>query len=232
MTQRKIDSLRHGAQVYTSDGKEVGRLWAIIIDPDKGEVTHLGVDTGPGFPSIGFGDPRVVSVDIKRLRDADNERADLDATDAEFHEMPLYQHEHFFRVPDDEQPPMIPDAEPPAKLTGPERLWNAGLAIAASLASLGSGLAVPAEHFAKAKFERHILNDTPVWRGDSHIGDIEEVIIDEDTDAISGFVVGRGAFFGEERVLPLRYVTEIRDGVVRAELTDDELDNLARHTRE
>jgi hypothetical protein len=80
----------------------------------------------------------------------------------------------------------------------------------------------------KASFEREILNDAPVWRLEphTHVGDIERVLVDEETDEIKELVIRRGAFFGEDVVLPMDFVTEIQDGVVHVQLTDEELHGL------
>ena len=218
---RPIDDLRHEADVFTSDGKKVGKLHAVIVEPGDNEMTHLAVNTGPFFPAIGFGDPKIVSVDGEELADATEDRVDLRMNEQQFAQLPLYEHRHFFAVPEDEQ-----HAE-----SRPRRLWDAGTALAASLAQLGSGIGVPAEHMLKASFERSILNDTPVWRQDPHmlLGQVERVIVDEETDEMQSLVVRRGAFFSEEVVLPMNYITEIRDGVIRAQLTDNEIESLEEY---
>jgi uncharacterized protein YrrD len=218
-----IDSLRHGAPVFSSGGARVGTLHAIIVDPRSNQVTHLGVNAGPHFPEPGFGDPKIVSVDISLLRDATDDRVDLDLAEARFRDLPLYEHTHFFRVPDEERQPETAGL--------PARLWEAGLAVAASLASLGTGITVPAEHFAKASFERHILNDAPVWREEPslQLGEVEEVLIDGSTDEIAGLVIREGDVFSEKVVLPIRYVTEIRDGLIHVQITDEEIEQLEPH---
>jgi uncharacterized protein YrrD len=228
MAREMLDQLRHGAPVYGSDGERLGKLHAIVVDPRDNEVTHIAVNAGPHFPEPGFGDPKIVSVDIERLRDATDGRVDLDVAKAEFADLPLYEHTHFFTVPDAPPPP-----EPPQEGGLPTKLWNAGVAIAASLSTLGSGLAIPAEHFAKASFERHILNDSPVWRIEPHeeLGEVEQVIVDEETDELVGFVMREGGVFREQVVLPIGLVTEIRDGVIRIHASDEELAGLETYRR-
>ena len=110
------------------------------------------------------------------------------------------------------------------------QLWDTGAALAASFASLLTGIAVPAETVKKASFERENLNDAPVWRLEphTHVGDVERVLVDEDTEEIKELVIRRGAFFGEDVVLPMEYVTEIQDGVVHVQLTDEELGGCRR----
>ena len=216
---KALDDLRHGADVLASDGKEAGKLHAIVVDPGSNQVTHLAVNTGPHFPEPGFGDPKIVSVDMDEVAEIKAERIDLAITAAAFGALPLYEHTHFFAVPDSEQTP-----EP----AGVSRLWSVASAIAAALARLGTGIAVPAEHFQKAQFERHILNDAPVWRAEphTHVGDVERVLIDDTTDEIEALVIKRGVVFTTDVVLPMRYVTEIRDGMIRAQISEDELKAL------
>ena len=218
-TEHALENLRHGVDIATIDGHDVGKLHAIVVDPADNQVTHLAVNTGPHFPEPGFGDPRIVSVDMDRVGEITDSRIVLALSDAEFAALPLYGHTHFFDVPDSEQTPDAP---------GVSRLWNVASAVAAALAQLGSGIAIPAEHVQKASFERHILNDAPVWRSEphTHIGDVERVLIDDTTDEIAALVIKRGVVFTEDVVLPIRYVTEIRDGVIRAQISDEEIEAL------
>lgn len=218
-----IDDLKNGTDVYSADGQKVGTLHAVILDPRDNRVTHLAVDTGPHFPEPGFGSPTIVSVDIDQLRKADGESVDLAVSEADFKNLPLYEHEHFFAIPEEEQPD---------NKGGPRRLWDVGVSVAAALAGVGTGLAVPAEHFARAPYERHILDDAPVWRDEpnQHIGDVERVLIDDESNRIVGLVIRRGVLFGEEVVLPIENVAEVRDGAIIARLSESEAENLTPYT--
>lgn len=219
---KMIENLRHGAPVHGSDGEKLGKLHAIVVDPRDNEVTSIAVNAGPHFPEPGFGDPRIVTVDLDLVKDATPDRVDLTLAKAAFKDLPLYEHTHFFRVPDEPAP-----AEPEEGGL-PQRIWNASVAIAASVAGLGTGIAVPAEHFSKASFERHILNDSPVWRvePEEELGEVEQVLVDEATDEIAGLVMREGGVLREQVVIPIRYVTEIRDGVIRVHMSDEEIAGL------
>jgi sporulation protein YlmC with PRC-barrel domain len=216
-----LEDIRHDADVVSSDGKTVGNVYAIVLAPGSNEVTHIGVDTGPHFPEPGFGDPKVLVVDIDHIVSADGEKVTLDLTRDGFAKSPPYEHTHFFRAPDAEQPP-------DESLGG--RVWNAGIAIAKSLATLGSGIAVPAEHLTSSTFERSILNDAPVWRQEPnvHIGDVKRVLVDGETDEVHGLVIKSGVFFQHEVVLPIRFVSEIHDGIIDVNISDAELDSLEK----
>ncbi len=214
-----VENLRHSAPVHTSDGHDVGKLHAIIVDPRENKVTHIAVNRGPFFPEPGFGDPKIISVDLSDLRDAGEDRVDLNVDKAAFEALPLYAHNHFLEVPDEEKAP--------PETRGRPTLWSTGAAIAASLSGF-TGIAVPAEHFRKAPFERHIMNDAPVWRiePNTHIGDVERILVNDATGEIEALVIKRGVIFHSESVLPVRYVRDICDGVVRVQLSSADLKAL------
>ncbi len=218
--RHRIENLHHGAAVVSAEGKELGKLHAVVLDPRDNEITHIVVNAGPHFPEPGFGSPRLISVDIGQVQDAGEQEVVLKTGAEQFQKMPDYLEQEFFPAP---------AAETPAEPGGPvQAFWNAGLAIASSLSTLFTGIAVPAEHFRRARFERHILNDAPVWRPEphTHIGDVERVLANEDTDEIAALVIRRGVLFGEDVVLPIGYVTEIQDGLIHVRISDDELRTL------
>jgi len=215
-----LENLRHGAHVESAEGKDVGRLHSVVVDPRDNEVTHIVVNAGPHFPEPGFGAPELINVPVEQMEDAGEDKVVLRCSRDEFRKLPQWVERDF--TPAAPQPPQ---AERPDYA---HRLWNTGVALAASFASLLTGIAVPAETVRKASFEREILNDAPVWRLEphTHIGDVERVLVDEDTDEIKELVIRRGVVFHADVVLPIDYVTEIQDGVVHVQLTDEELRGL------
>ena len=215
-----IDNLRHGAPVFTSEGRQVGDLHAVVVDPRDNEVTHIVVNTGPHFPEPGFGVPDLVEVPIDQMEGAEESGVYLQVNREAFRAMPEYADRDY--LPSAESEKGEPEPGGPARF-----VWNLGVAMVASLASIG-GVAVPREKFRKARFERHILNDAPVWRTDpeKHIGDVERVLVDEDSDEIRALVIKRGVVFPHDVILPIERVTEILDGVVHVDVSDAELDTL------
>lgn len=220
------DTLRHGAAVFTSDRRQVGDLHAIVVDPADNEVTHIVINTGPHFPEPGFGAPDLVEVPIEQMEGAEEDGVFLKLDRDAFRRLPEYAGRDHLPSPSTAGEAAEPEPGGPVRA-----LWNVGIAIARSLASIGS-IGVPQETFRQARFERHILNDAPVWRTEphKHIGDIERVLVDEDSDEIRALVIKRGVLFPHEVVLPISYVTEILDGVVHAEISDSQLEELQEFT--
>jgi uncharacterized protein YrrD len=217
-----LDNLRHGAHVMSADNEEVGKLHAVVIDPRDNRVTHIVVNTGPHFPQPGFGAPNLITVPVEDLEDAQEEKVMLKCTKRRFAKMPLYVERRYAPPPPPRSQQQPHEPEQPTHL-----LWDVGTALATALAASG-GIGVPAEHLRKARFERQILNDAPVWRLEpfSHIGDVERVLIDEETDEIVALVIRRGVLLHHDVVLPIDHVTEVVDGFINVRISDEELSQL------
>jgi len=215
-----LENLRHGAHVESREGKGVGRLHSVVIDPGDNEVTHIVVNAGPHFPEPGFGSPQLRDVPIESVEDAGEEKVILRCSREEFGRLPAHVETDFA--------PASASPASPEKEDAAHRLWNIGVALAASLANSATGIAMPAETVRKASFGREILNDAPVWRVEphTHIGDVERVLVDEETDEIRDLVIRRGALFHQDVVLPIDHVTEILDGVIHVQISDSELRSL------
>jgi len=216
-----LDNLRPGADVTSADNEEVGKLHAVIMDPRDNRVTHIVVNTGPHFPEPGFGAPNLITVPVDEMADAQEEKVILKCTKRQFSKMPQYVERRY--TPPPSQSERVPrERERPSHL-----LWDVGAALVAALAASG-GIGIPAESFRKAKFERQILDDAPVWRLEpfSHIGDVERVLVDEETDEIVALVIRRGVIFHHDVVLPIDHVTEVLDGFINVRISDKELTQL------
>ncbi len=221
--QALLDNLRHDSPVFSSDSEEVGKLHSVVIDPRDDEVTHIVVNAGPFFPAPGFGAPTLISVSIDDMADAQEEGVILKITKQKFEGYEEYVERDF--LPHPEQ--AAADGEAPHR--GLARIvWDTGAALAASIGNQLVGIPVPRETFQKAKFERNILNDTPVWRQEPHeeLGEVDRLLVDEINDDVEALVIRRGHVFGEDKILPIEYVTEVLDGVVRVQLSDEEIAGL------
>jgi sporulation protein YlmC with PRC-barrel domain len=201
-----LDNIRHGARVISTDRKEVGEVYAVVLDPRDDEVSAIVVNAGPHFPAPGFGAPELICVPIHQVADAQENRVILTCTKKKFKELPSYVERSSVLTPGELRP------------AGHERredlAWDAGAAIIAGLRPGAWGIAVPFETFRKAKFERHILNDAPVWRQEPHekIGEVERILVNEVEGEIEALVIRKGFFFEDDVILPIAFVTELWTG--------------------
>ena len=203
-----LDDLRPGAPVFSTDGsKRVGRLYAVVVDARDDEVTHIVVNTGPFFPAPGFGAPNLVSVPIDEMADAREKTVILKCTKRKFSKMPAYADWSFTKPPD-------------------PGVWRMENAVRLSMG--GWSLPMPTEIIHKARFEHEIAHDAHVWRIEphTHIGDVDRVLIDEQTREIEALVIRRGVFFGHDVILPIRFVVEVLDDIVHVSISDDDSEHL------
>jgi len=212
-----LDNLRHGAEVLSTDGYEVGKLHTVLLDGRDETITRVVVNAGPHFPAPGFGSPDLIAVPVEDVADARDDRVVLNITREKFRDMPSFA---------DYSPP------PPPEASDKERrgVIDVAIALAQSFASIG-GVPVHREAFRRAEFERHLFNDAPVWRNDPHeqIGEVEHVLADEQDEEIEAIVVRRGEVLGDKIILPIDYVSEVFGGIVRVDITDEQIDALEEY---
>jgi sporulation protein YlmC with PRC-barrel domain len=63
-------------------------------------------------------------------------------------------------------------------------------------------------------------------REGTHVGDIDEVLVDADTRRASHFVVARGMLFKSRKLIPAEWVTHVDEDVVRLAINDHALERL------
>jgi hypothetical protein len=83
------------------------------------------------------------------------------------------------------------------------------------------------ERLRKPEGSVDVKEGTPVWRQDPHekLGEVDRVLFGPDGVA-QAFVIRRGFLLKRDVVLPVRYVTELFDDLVRVDITDDHLEAL------
>jgi sporulation protein YlmC with PRC-barrel domain len=216
------DDLHVGADVYSSDGQKLGELHRVVIRPSDLRPTHIVVDIGflrSGKPiwqgGIGLDYDRVVP--IRYLKQATEERVELDLTRDQFKDAPEYTFESY-EAPQDLTPGEfdIPD------------VVNRAQAISDAIASIGNVWVV--ERLNKPKDTVDIKENTPVWRRDPHekLGDVHRVLFTEG-GRVQAFVIRRGVFFKREVILPVRYVVEMMDDLIRVDIPDDHVHALKEY---
>jgi len=113
-----LDNIRHGAAVITTDGKEVGELYAIVLDPRDNEVTAIAVNAGPHFPAPGFGAPDLIWVPIDQMADAQEDRVILTCTKKKLKQLPSYVERSFVFTPRQARPAGHEQREDLGRLVG------------------------------------------------------------------------------------------------------------------
>jgi sporulation protein YlmC with PRC-barrel domain len=181
-----------------SDGEQVGTLYDVLIDANDDELTHLIVNVGPHFPAIGFGAPTLLSVPIDEVDDVDERAVRLRSSALVFEHFPVYAD------------------------------WVSGAAFSRyALPRRGMAILHKANKNRQPS-EREIEKNAHVWVNEPnvHIGDVERVLMDDESDKVTSLVVRVGFGFGHLVALPIDYVVDFNDVVIHVQMTAEELEAL------
>ncbi len=209
--------LHAGANVYSSDAEKLGQLQRVVLRRSDLTATHIVIDIGflrAGHKlwegGLGLDYDRVVPIDA--VSRATDDRIDLNLTALQFKDAPEYTIESF------EDVDVARTQYDPPGLT--ERLQ-------AVADRVGDPRNFLIQRFTEAPGSVDIAEGSPAWRVAPHdkLGEVYRVLLGNDGKA-QAFVIKRGAFLKRDVVLPIRYVTELLDDLVRVEISDADLEDL------
>jgi uncharacterized protein YrrD len=218
-----VTDLRVGADVFSAGGDKLGQLDRVVLRRADLSVTHIVIDigflrSGRRLWEGGFGldYDRIVPVD--QVRSVTGDRVELALTAEQFRDAPEYTSESF-ETPQDLTPGEFDIPDVVNRLQG----------MAALIGSTSNAWLVEKRNRPLDSVE--VREGADVWRREPHekLGDVSRVLLDEATGSLRALVIERGLLFKRDVVLPVRYVTELLDEVVRVDISDAELDQLREH---
>ncbi len=208
-----------GAKVVTQDGRQVGEIDRVVIDPKSKLATDLVVRKGWLFP-----EDKVIPID-QVWSTADNDNVVLNAN-IDLDALPNYEELHYVIVDEEERAQMdYPATYAPALYPYPP--YTFGL-----LPSTGG--AQPGAPTYRVEEELGIPEDTvPLKPGTqvvssegTHVGDVEQVLTESTTQEVTHFVVSRGLLFPERKLIPVAWVDEISEDEVCLRVGTRQLEHL------
>jgi uncharacterized protein YrrD len=205
-----------GATVETSQGKPVGKLHRVVINPHSEEVSHLGIRKG-----LLFSEHKVLPIEL--VRSARKESIVLWVDEDGLESLPDFE-ERYYVVADEHELVSGPTSTTPSALY--VRPYGYQSPVPVRPRPTNSGLE---EHV-----ERNISHeDVPLEKGakvmdmnGDEIGRVKEVLTDPDLDRATHFVISRGLLFEEEIQIPVERVREIDEAEVKLALSVDILERI------
>jgi sporulation protein YlmC with PRC-barrel domain len=217
----KLEDLRLHADIVSADGHKIGHLSRFVFEPATHKLTHIVVDTGilrsgEALWKGGWGLSHDRIVPIGVLDRADSHAVHITMTGDEFRDLSHdYLEEYFKPLPDLEkgEPDLSDIARFATSIPGEP------------------GPYMMQQQTALPPNEAEVGDDAPVWRLNPHkkVGEVERVLFDEASGKIDALVIRRGFLFSKEVVLPIDSVVEVVGGIVRVQMTDEELHALAEY---
>jgi sporulation protein YlmC with PRC-barrel domain len=191
-----VRTLRIGEEVLDSNGKKLGSVDRLVVDPNAHRITHVVVNG------------HLVGVD--RVADAGADRLRANVT-----------HEDLARFP--EAHPGIVVA--PGEYWRPPRGYVLENFLRLAEALVGQSPYVPPVQVDLDAEARHEISaGSPVWSGQRQLGKVAEVVADAD-GTIRELVVRHGLLEGRRRV-PIERVTEVVGTNVHVDLSEEDFEAL------
>jgi uncharacterized protein YrrD len=191
-----------GADVYTASGEKVGTLNRVVIDAKTGDMTDLVVDRGM------FSSEKVIPVGLVDVEQED--KITLRETNQGVEEFLDYETTHY--VPVDQLGDPYEKIEtyywyPPANYQRP----TGGGMIPGVFPDdvLQTESSIPEGRITISQGAQVLSADG------AHIGNVEQVITNPESDHVTHFVVGKGFLLREHKLIPAFWVSKVDDGKIR-----------------
>jgi uncharacterized protein YrrD len=189
-----------GAEVFTATGEKIGTISRIVIDAKTRDVTDVVVERGALFK-----DEKVIPVGLVDLENED--RITLHETNQSVDDFVDYETTHY--VPLDEAAVPYGNIDtyywyPPVNFQTP----TGGILPIRPDYVLQTETSIPEGRVAIAEGAQVISLD------DKHIGNVEQLIVNSETNNVTHFVVGKGFLLKEHKLVPAQWVTTVEPGKI------------------
>lgn len=213
--------IKEGTGVFTTGDEQVGEVNRFVIDPSTNEITHIVVQKGWFFT-----EDKVVPIDM--IQSATEDKVILTESEDDFDRLPPFEETEFLRV-NDERANTRFAADYPTGIRAPVYYWYPPYGYTGYPAyGLGYGAWPP------AVTERNIPQNTVALKeganvmsaDDKHVGDIERVFIEGDTNKSTHFLISQGALFKDRKLVPAHWVRAVDEDTVILTVSSEVLEDL------
>jgi uncharacterized protein YrrD len=211
---------KEGANVFTSDGQEVGDVDRVVLDPVTKDITHLVVRKG-----FLFTEDKVVPVEL--VDSATEERVVLKGVE-DLEALPNFEETYYVRVTGtDKEVSRTPGYVRPYYWYPPAHInwWSA----------TRYSVYPPPPYVLEVR--RNIPEGTvPLKEGahviasdDGHVGDIERVFADPTEDRATHLLISKGLFLKERKVVPTSWIARVSEEEVHLAVGSNLLEDLPEY---
>lgn len=205
-----------GAKVVTADGEQVGSVDRVVIEPDTKEVTRLVVQKG-----FLFTEDKVIPTNL--VSSATEEQVSLQKKEDDLDEFPDFIESHF--VPVERGPASVPITRDRARTFYwyPPIGGYGGFAGHAMPQFVVKSEQVPEGTVALEEGANVITSDG------EHVGDVERVFIDPESDRATHLLISEGLFLKEKKLVPTRWIKHAFEVEVRLSVNSKLVESLPEY---
>ncbi|MGE5374406.1 MAG: PRC-barrel domain-containing protein [Bacteroidota bacterium] len=215
--------LKEGTSVFSSDGKELGKINRIVLNPDTNEITHIVVQKG-----WLFAEDKVIP--YNRVRSATGDKVVIDKSVDDFDQLPPFEETHYVGVSArDAAARTMPAEAYPGDVFVPGFYWYPPYGYAGSQAS-----GLPYYTWPRTETEQNIpANTVPLQEGakvisadDKHIGNVDRLLVGPNSSHVTHFVIAEGLFFKDKKLVPANWIKTVSNDEVRLNVSADILNRV------
>lgn len=210
--------LKEGTNVFTSGGKEVGKISRFILDPETNEVTHIVVEKGWLLT-----EDKVVPFEL--VRSVTEDKVVLNETMKDFNELPPFEETHFIQAADKEN---RASGSSNYRASRGYYWYPPEGYIGYPAYGLGYGAWPPMATFQNIPEGTVSLTEgTDIISSDGeHVGDVERLLVEPNTNQATHFVISQGFLFKDRKLVPTYWVKSIRDDGIHLSVSSKVLEKL------
>ncbi|HEX2696967.1 MAG TPA: hypothetical protein VHM28_04615 [Anaerolineales bacterium] len=206
--------LQKNANVLSADGRQVGSIDRVVLNPHTKVVTHIVVRKSHLFNK----EEKVVPIDM--VARTTEEEIDLRNEVGDLESSPPFEEKRFVRETGEVDLPTIPPGAPPV-------IYGSSV--------LGTPLhPVETEKFV-TEIEQNIPKGTVALKEGAaiitlegkHAGHVERVLADVPADRATHLLVSSGMLTKEKKLIPIKWVDMIDENEVYLSVEKEELDKLS-----
>ncbi|HLV44202.1 MAG TPA: DUF2171 domain-containing protein [Aggregatilineales bacterium] len=213
--------IKRGADVFTADGRKVGDVERIVLNPVTREVTHIVVDKG-----LMFAEDQVIPFDWIESAEGDRVTLNLNLTEEEMDAVPVYEDLTFI--------PLTPDSAPEDAISPTPLAWYPSLGMPwwdyPGMRGFYSRPAFVVEE------EDNIPEGTVALREGAriisadgeHVGNLERVLTGVEATA-THLVISQGVLFKHRKLVPLAWVQTVEEDRVVLAVNAEVLDRVENY---
>ena len=213
---------KYGTDVVKNNGEKVGKVKEVVIDPKTDEVSHVILKKG-----VILSKDKVLPISL--VEDANEKRVKLYPLDHSLDSFPDYKEEQFVEIRVEKQrQPVV--GSPPILLSYPP------------VSSYPVGPHIQDEHEMRVvkKEIKNIPHDVqPIQKGAKvvtldghHIGDVERLILDHQTDNATHLIISEGVLLVEKKVVPVSWINEYKEESIHLAVDRHVIENLPEYQKE
>jgi uncharacterized protein YrrD len=215
--------LKEGTSVFTPDGRQLGTINRIVLDPETGEITHIVVQKG-----WLFSEDKVIP--FRRVQSTGENRIVIDESMSDFDQYPPFEETYYVSAVDAEEARRTMPADAyPSNVILPAYYWYPPY-------GNGGFPAYGLQHnpWPRTATKQNIpANTVPLKEGvkvitsdGKHVGNVDRLLVEPNSSRMSHFVISEGLLFKERKLIPANWIRSASEDEVHLTVSSSVLERL------